>query len=198
MPVSTRRRQVGPTRARHRRPAGAPVRLVALAVGCALLSGVGIVLVGIVAAADGDDDPPTLVAAERRPEVEALGLLADWDRSRAACWARADPACLRGLYATGSPAGSADVAALEQWRSRGLRVEGLRTQVLDLRLRERTRERVVIEVVDRVADAEAVASTGARRTLPDDAPSRRLIELTRLGAGGRWVVASVSDLPARS
>ena len=70
----------------------------------------------------------------------------------------------------------------------GLRVEGLRMQVLSAREVRRTPSVVVLRVTDRVTGGVAVGR-GVRSALPVDAASTRVIRLER--RTGRWLVASV-------
>ena len=118
-------------------------------------------------------------------------MLARWDERRAAAWAEGDAGALRGLYVDGSAAGGADVRVLRDYLRRGLRVEGMTTQVLALRVVARSPgRRLALEVTDRVVGAEAVGS-GDRVALPVDRPSTRRVLLVR--EGGRWLVAAVRD-----
>lgn len=118
------------------------------------------------------------------PAVAALAVLRGWDRARASAWERGDPAALRALYVRGSPAGEADVAMLRRWQVRGLRVHGMRMQVLGVELRARGPSRVVLVVTDRLVGAVAVPG---RLPLPRDQPTRRRLELRRVA--GRWLLA---------
>lgn len=125
-------------------------------------------------------------AADAPPAVAALAVLRDWDRARARAWERGDPAALRALYVRGSPAGAADVAMLRRWRERGLRVRGMRMQVLGVRLQARGPHRVVVVVTDRLVGAVAVPGG---LPLPRDQPTRRRLELRRVA--GQWLLAEV-------
>lgn len=127
-----------------------------------------------------------------RGDVRAAEVLAGWDRRRAQVWATGGRAALAALYVRGSEAGRRDVDMLASWRARGLRVEGLRTQVLALRLVDQGPGRLEVEVVDRVVAGTAVGP-GVRRPLPRDAPSARRVVL-RDGPAG-WRVAGVSAGP---
>lgn len=155
---------------------------------------------------------PRMAAGERSPRVatpvpaatrergaadeSALSRLRAWDARRAAAWASADRAALRALYVPGSVAGRRDVAMLDAWTARGLRVRGLRMQLLAARVRVHRDARVVLRITDRVARAVAVG-LGVRRPLPRDAPSTRTVELVR--AAGTWRVAAVRPVaPAPS
>ncbi|MBZ5740347.1 hypothetical protein [Nocardioides mangrovi] len=123
-----------------------------------------------------------------RPEVAAADVLHAWDVRRSAAWSAGDVAGLRALYLPGSAAGRADVAMLRAWRARGLRVEGMQTQLLSVSVRSRTRERFVVDVVDRVVVGSVVPSGDA---LPADRPTAHTLVLRRVS--GEWLVASVAS-----
>ena len=99
--------------------------LVASAV-LGLVTGVAAVVV-----ATGDDavrrDAP---AGGQSREPHALQVLRVWDAARSRAFARGDGAALADLYVAGSRTGAADRAVLLGYRERGLRVTGMRTQVL--------------------------------------------------------------------
>lgn len=119
----------------------------------------------------------------------AADILRAWDRRRGRAWARGDADALAGLYLAGSRAGAADVAALRRWTSRGLRVVGLQTQVLEVAVAAETGRRVRLVVTDRLVGGEAVGGSGARVPLPTDRASTRVITLERVD--GRWLVDEV-------
>jgi hypothetical protein len=96
---------------------------------------------------------------------------------------------LRDLYVGGSRAGRADVRLLRAWTGRGLRVEGLRTQVLGLRVVSQHPDRLVLRVTDRLVAGEAVGEAG-RTPLPRDRTDTRVLTLAR-GRDGAWRVAAV-------
>ena len=129
--------------------------------------------------------PPDVVG---RVGPEAA-VLAGWDRRRAAAWSTGDVRALRSLYLPGSGAGEADVARLRAWLDRGLRVEGLRTQVLARRVVARGAGLMVLRVTDRVVGGMAVRAGGVRARLPAGRPGERTVTLVR--HEGRWVVARV-------
>lgn len=135
--------------------------------------------------------PPTvgrsLVAP--RDEVRAAEVLRSWDRRRAAAWAGGRPADLAPLYTAGSPTGSRDRDMLTSWQRRGMAVEGLGTQVLQLRVLAHRAGRFEVLVVDRVVAGTAVGD-GVRRPLPRDSPTTRRVVLVH-GATG-WQVESVT------
>lgn len=123
------------------------------------------------------------------PAVPApVAVLHDWDQRRAVAWAAGDPAALRRLYEPGSRAGAADLAMLQAWRERGLRVVGMRMQLLSVSVRVDTGRRLVLVVSDRLASAVAVGD-GVRRPLPRDAVSTRRLVLVRIA--GEWRMAQV-------
>lgn len=129
-------------------------------------------------------------AASGHPAPRPAAVLAGWDQRRAAAWARGDAAALAELYAPGSRSGAADVRLLRAYAGRGLRVEGLTTQVLALRVVERSPRRLVLVVTDRVVGGSAVGGA-APVALPADRASTRRVLLVR--QRGRWVVAEARD-----
>ena len=131
---------------------------------------------------------------EAVPVAPALDALRSWDAGRARAWASADVAALRALYTAGSAAGGRDVSMLRRWRDRGLRVEGMQTQVLATRVEVHTADRLVLVVTDRLARAVAVGQ-GRRVLLPADQSTRRRVTFSRVGA--RWLVASVVPVSAQ-
>jgi hypothetical protein len=128
------------------------------------------------------------VPAAPPPEVRAAAILHAWDHDRARAWATGDPATLRGLYTVASATGRADRAMLRSWRERGLRVEGMRTQLLAVDVRRWSDGDLVVVVTDRLAGGVAVGA-GARVPLPRDEPSTRRVVLRRVA--GEWRVRSV-------
>jgi hypothetical protein len=165
------------------------VALVAL-----LLCGVVAVIAGTLVQARSPDRGPTdgsrltVAAAARSPE---RAVLARWDRARAVAWARGSPGELRRLYLPGSSAGQRDVRLLRRYADRGLRVEGLRVQVLAWSVVGRRRDRLVLRVTDRLVGGVAVRADGSTRArLPVDRPTERRFTLVR--REGRWLMARVS------
>jgi hypothetical protein len=132
------------------------------------------------------DAPRRRVAADRR--VAALAVLRAWDVRRAAAWAAGDEAALAALYTDGSAAGRRDRAMLGRYGARGLRVRGMRMQVLAGKVLSRTAGRIVLVVTDRLAHGVAVGR-GTRVVLPRDRATRRTIVLRRVA--GEWRVAQV-------
>jgi hypothetical protein len=168
-------------------------RLLSVVLGCLLVgSGVLALVAGRL-----DESPParTVAAAPPRPEPEALVVLRAWDERRSRAWARGDPAALRGLYTPGSRSGRADRAMLAAYAERGMRVTGLRTQVLAADVRRRSARAVSLVVTDRLVGGVAVGG-GVREPLPVDRPSTWLVSLVRVA--GEWRVAEVQANPAAS
>jgi hypothetical protein len=137
-------------------------------------------------------EPGPPVTGSRAPTPDrpasALAVLRDWDVRRAAAWAAGDETGLTALYTDGSAAGRHDRAMLRRYLARGLRVRGLRMQVLAGSVRARTHDRIALVVTDRVAHAVAVGN-GIRVDLPRDRASRRTVVLCRVE--GEWRVARV-------
>lgn len=164
------------------------------------LLGTGLVLV-VVRAADrpaltrAAAPVPTIPADPTDPaaDVPAADVLRAWDEQRAAAYAAGSVRRLRQLYVAGSAAARSDVHVLAAYRQRGLVVEGIRTQVLALRVLEQLPRRLRLRVTDRLAAAVAVGP-GTRVVLPRDRPDTRRLTLLR-GADGSWRVAAV--LPVR-
>jgi hypothetical protein len=159
-----------------------PVAVLVASAVLGLVTGV----TAVVVAMRGDRPPDRDVVRDAGAEPFAVAVLRRWDARRSRAYADADPAALRELYVTGSRAGAADLAVLRGYRERDLRVTGMRTQVLGLRVVGRTPRRLTVVVTDVLAGAVAVS--GQRRwALPRDRPSTRRVVLVR--DGGRWRVA---------
>jgi len=136
------------------------------------------------------DAPAAATASPSGPAPAPAAVLARWDERRAAAWSSGDAGALAALYAPGSRSGAADVRLLRAYARRGLRVEGLATQVLGIRVVERSTRRLVLVVTDRVAGGTAVGG-GASVALPADRASTRRVVLVR--QQGRWMVAEARD-----
>jgi len=135
-------------------------------------------------------DPAPRPSGKGRVAAGPAAVLAAWDERRAAAWAQGDVEALAGLYADGSRTGRADVRLLRHYRERGLTVDGLATQVLALEVLERSRERLVLLVTDRLVGGDAVGGA-TPVALPADRASTRRIVLVRTGEA--WVVAEARD-----
>lgn len=172
------------------------------AVACACL----VLTLGVGWARSGSGDPQTAGPAPRRSPTTApppaaahgtgpAGVLAGWDRRRAAAWAAGDVARLRGLYVDRSRAGAADVRLLRSYVARGLRVEGLASQVLRLEVVDRGPRRLVLRVADRVVGGRAVGAGADPRVLPVGRPVERRVVLARVA--GEWRVVEATEVTGR-
>lgn len=132
--------------------------------------------------------PPAPVSSAARVEApDPLAVLHAWDDARALAWERGDLDALAALYEPGSRAGAADVALLRRYRERGVRVSGVRMQVLAARAVVRSADRLRVEVVERFAGA-----TVGGAAVPGGTPVLRQVELRR--HGNAWLVAEVRTL----
>ena len=118
--------------------------------------------------------------------VSPIAVLHAWDEQRADAWAAGDAPALRALYTPGSETGGRDVTMLRAWTSRGLRVDGLRVQLLDVAVRRRTPDRLVLALTARLAGGVAEP---LGLPLPRDRPSRHVVVLRLVD--GAWRVSAV-------
>jgi hypothetical protein len=181
-----------------------PLLTVAVVVGAAVaaaLATAAVVAPGRSAPARpavGTASPDGVVArrADSLPAVSAEAeVLARWDARRARAYARGDVAALRALYVAGSAAAARDVAVLRSYLVRGLRVRGLRMQLLAVEVREHRQDQIRLRVTDRVLGARAVAR-GWAHPLPADQPTSRAVTLVRVD--GAWRVGGVSGAAPRA
>lgn len=139
---------------------------------------------------DSTSSRPLASATDRSRSPRAVQVLRRWDRARAIAYARGDTTALKRLYVPGSSAGRSDVAILRSYSRRGLRVEGLRMQLLAVEVTSRSARQLRLRVTDRVHGAVAVGA-GSRFRLPRDDASTRSVHLRRTPAGDRWRVEAV-------
>lgn len=125
--------------------------------------------------------------------LPASGVLRTWDRARADAFASGDVAALRQLYVRRSPAGVADVTLLRRYLRRGMRVEGMRMQLLQVDVLDQSPRRISLRVTDRVTGTVAVGD-GCRTELPTDRASTRVVVLRRATGTARWQMVSVRDV----
>ncbi|WP_146825085.1 hypothetical protein [Aeromicrobium flavum] len=118
------------------------------------------------------------------PATGRCDALAALDVVRAAAWTSGDERMLSHVY--GPEAGRTDLARLDAWRERGVRLEGART----VRASCHDGGAGGVEVVERLGPTVAVLPDGGHRTLPADGWSRRVVTLER--EQGRWRIARVS------
>ena len=152
--------------------------------------GVGFASSGGAAPVDSSSPSPPAATAEAVPIVSApaVDVLRGWDLSRAHAYAHGDAEALRSLYVAGSVAGTTDVRLLRSYAGRGLRVEGMKMQILAVDVLAHSQSRWRIRVTDRLFRAVAVGN-GARVVLPRDQASTRVVAM--LLRAGAWRVASV-------
>jgi hypothetical protein len=166
-------------------PRRLPVAVLAASAVLGLLTGVAAVLVATrdqpAAGAGG-----TTVVESRPAESSALRVVRRWDTLRARAYARADLAALADLYVPGSRTAAADLAVLRGYRERGLRVTGMRTQVLAARVLHESARRIIVLVTDVLLDAVARDRNGHRWVLPHDRASTRRVVL--VARDGTWRV----------
>ena len=131
---------------------------------------------------------PVVTGAARLP---ASDVLRKWDQARSRAFAEGDVAALRRLYVDGSDAGTSDARLLRAYQRRGLRVEGMRMQLLALEVLDRGPRRLRVLVTDRLTGAVAVGHDGRTR-LPRDQATTRVVELRR-GPDDVWRMGSVRE-----
>jgi len=154
-------------------------------VGAAVLGLVtGVAVVALVMRAPA---PEPVAVEPRTSEPYALRVLRAWDARRARAYARGDGRALADLYVAGSRTGAADRAVLRGYRDRGLRVTGMRTQVLAARVVRASGRRLTLLVTDVMVGAVAGDRGRRRWALPHDRPSTRRVLLVRDRGG--WRVA---------
>ena len=143
--------------------------------------------VAVVTLALREPEPGRAAVQAQAAEPSAVRVLRAWDARRSRAYAHADGAALADLYVAGSRTGAADRAVLRGYRARGLRVTGMRTQVLAARVLRESARRVVLLVTDVLVDAVAGDGRRARWALPHDRPSTRRVVLVH--GEGTWRVA---------
>lgn len=137
-----------------------------------------------------DPAPPDRVGAFGGPGAAApeVDVLRSWDRRRGSAYSRGDVAGLRDLYVDG--AGAADARMLRAYTRRGLRLEGMRMQILAVEVLTRRPDVWRLRVTDRLVGAVAIGPSGDTR-LPRDQASTNVVTLVRSPSDGAWRVASV-------
>ena len=148
---------------------------------------------GVLLSSGGAPERPSPVASPALTsgvgdEQRALGVLREWDARRSRAWAAGDRAALADLYVVGSAAGRRDRRMLAAWTQRGLRVRGLRTQLLAVHVRREGPRRLVLRVSDRVVGGVATGR-GRRLLLPRDSVTRHVVGLRLVS--GEWRVDEV-------
>jgi hypothetical protein len=139
----------------------------------------------VVVATDDDNLRGGAPTGRQSRQPHARQVLGVWDAARSRAFARGDGAALADLYVAGSRTGAADRAVMRGYRERGLRVTGMRTQVLSATVLRETDRRITLLVTDVLTDAVALAGD-ERWALPHDRPSTRRVVLVR--TRGAWRV----------
>jgi hypothetical protein len=121
----------------------------------------------------------------------AVDLVRSWDRRRAAAFAAGDRHALARLYVPGSRARASDLALLAAYRQRGLRVSGMRMQLLDVEELARSPRRWELRVTDRLVGRVAVTSAAGKTRLPRDRASVHDVTFERTARQAAWRVLSV-------
>ena len=135
---------------------------------------------------------PVAVVAPASSTVVAIEVLRAWDERRSRAWSRGDVRALRRLYTPRSRSGRHDRAALSSYVDRGLRVTGLRNQLLAVQVERQTGRLLVLRVTDRMTRAFA-RGRGRSVVLPRDGPTSWRLVLRRVA--GAWRVAGVRRAP---
>ena len=135
----------------------------------------------------GEEDRVVTPVPVRTP-VEVVN---DWDAQRSAAWSNADVEALDHLYAPGAAVGRKDAGMLDAYVERGLRVQGLKTQLLAVEQIRVDEEMMVLRVTDRL-HAGTVVGPGVEQALPGDGVSTRRVTFRRFD--GAWRVARVIEI----
>ncbi|MCB8992829.1 MAG: hypothetical protein H6530_02750 [Nocardioidaceae bacterium] len=122
-------------------------------------------------------------------EESPLDVLHDWDAARQAAYQAGDASKLTDLYVTGSSAAAQDVALLEAYSERGLRVISLRQQFFSVEVLAVSTVSIQLRTVERFAGGLAFGEGGCQR-IPSGFPEKRAVTMTYDGT--RWRVDSVS------
>jgi len=163
----------------------------------ALLLSVGLTLVAVLAGVAAlrelsRVEAPRPVAARAAAALPAVDVLRTWDLRRSRAWADGDVRSLRRLYTPRSRTGRHDRAALAAYVGRGLRVTGVRMQLLAAEVEHAGDDVLVLVVTDRMTRAVA-RGRGEPVVLPRDQPSTWRVSLRR--SEGEWRVAEVRRAP---
>jgi len=139
-----------------------------------------------------DPAPPDQVSVTRGPVAAApeIDVLRSWDLRRARVYSRGDVASLRALYVDGARAADADARMLREYTRRGLRLEGMRMQILAVEVLARRPGLWRLRVTDRLVGAVAIGPSVHNR-LPRDQASTNVVTLVRSSSWAQWRVASV-------
>lgn len=136
---------------------------------------------------------PTLSRQVPPPDERPQGRWAEvmWrlQARRGEAWEQGRPSLLGRVYAAHSPLLARDREMLRGYAARGLRLQRLRLDVVRVDLLARQGDVARLDVVDVLAPVTVSSRAGHRQRLPDDRPSRHLVELRRDAAG--WRISQV-------
>jgi hypothetical protein len=124
-------------------------------------------------------------AVSPAPDDQWATRLTALDRVRAEAFASDDPARLDDVYAAGSGAAAADADTISGYARRGGHVVGAELRILSCHVVRASRDRVRLEIVDRLGPARVVWGDGTTTDLPRDQPTRRQVTLVRTSGGWR-------------
>ncbi|MEJ7690835.1 MAG: hypothetical protein WKF76_10605 [Nocardioidaceae bacterium] len=118
-----------------------------------------------------------------------MSVVGGLDAVRERAWRGGRPALLRTVYVEGSVLLKRDQHMVRAYAERGLRVSGASLELKDVRVVARRPGIVCLMMVDELGPLVARARGGGTLALPDDQPSRHLLELRR--EAGSWQIAAV-------
>ena len=120
----------------------------------------------------------------------ALRLLAAWDSRRSEALAAQDRAALAQLYVPGTGLLRQDLALLEAYERRGVRVVDLTTQLREAEVLAAGSHRLRLRVVERLAGAGFRTADRGYRRVPGSQYDTRVLTLRRSASG--WRLSSVT------
>jgi hypothetical protein len=156
----------------------------------ALLGGALAAEPGAERAVDPAAAAPAAAASAAEPMTDWVGLLARLDTDRSRAFSAGSVAGLRAVYSDESAPLRADTLLLQHYTDRGLRVDGLRMEVRDLRLMEYDSVEAVLRVRDRIGSGRVVGARGREFALPPDAWTTHRITLRLTPAG--WRISAIT------
>ena len=167
-----------------------------LAPGCAVVVVLVMSMASCTSPAPRGSDPPspaveTLPAADRAGDRAraALRRLTAWDSRRSEALAAQDRAALAQLYVPGTGLLRQDLALLEAYERRGVRVVDVTTQLREAEVLAAGSHRLRMRVVERLAGAGFRTADRGYRRVPGSPYVTRVLTLHRSASG--WRLSSV-------
>lgn len=111
-----------------------------------------------------------------------IGVLYD---AREHAFVQDRPSLLTQVYVRGATGAHTDRRTLSEYRRRGWRFIALEHQILAVNVQTRRKDRMVLEVVDRIARARVAHTSGSSIELPRDHPTRHVVTMHRTEDGWR-------------